>query len=106
MIRLLSCRGARDDYACVIFNLRTPHTPAGVERTHDAFRKLTDASLELGGSFYLTYHRAATASQVARAYPRFQEFLTMKERYDPAGVFQSDWYRHYRQLFAEHADLP
>ena len=95
---------ARDDYACVIFNLRTPHTTAGIERTHDAFRKLTDASLELGGSFYLTYHRAATASQVARAYPRFQEFLAMKERYDPAGVFQSDWYRHYRQLFAEHTD--
>ena len=70
------------------------------------FRKLTDASLDLGGGFYLTYHRAATASQVARAYPRFREFLAMKERYDPAGVFQSDWYRHYRRLFAEHDRPP
>jgi len=95
---------ARDDFACVIFNLRTPHTPAGVERTHEAFRRLTDAALELGGGFYLTYHRAATAAQVARAYPRFREFLARKERYDPAGVFQSDWYRHYRRLFAELGD--
>jgi len=96
---------ARDDFACVIFNLRTPHTRAGIERTHDAFRKLTDASLDLGGGFFLTYHRAASASQVARAYPRFAEFLAMKERYDPRGVFQSDWYRHYRQSFADRSEL-
>jgi FAD/FMN-containing dehydrogenase len=92
---------ARDDFACVIFNLRTPHTPAGIARTHTAFRKLTDAALDLGGGFYLTYHRAATAAQVGRAYAQFREVLAKKERYDPAGVFQSDWYRHYRRLFAE-----
>jgi FAD/FMN-containing dehydrogenase len=92
---------ARDDFACVIFNLRTPHTPAGIARTHTAFRKLTDAALDLGGGFYLTYHRAATAEQVGRAYPQFREFLAKKEQYDPEGVFQSDWYRHYRRLFAE-----
>ena len=97
---------AREDFACVIFNLRTPHTAVGIERTHETFRKLTDASLDLGGGFYLTYHRAATAEQVARAYPRFREFLAMKERHDPAGVFQSDWYRHYRRLFAERGDIP
>ena len=97
---------AREDFACVIFNLRTPHTAAGVERTHETFRRLTDASLDLGGGFYLTYHRAATAEQVNRAYPRFRDFLAMKERHDPAGAFQSDWYRHYRRLFAGHREPP
>jgi FAD/FMN-containing dehydrogenase len=97
---------AREDFACVVFNLRRPHTAAGIERTHETFRKLTDASLDLGGGFYLTYHRAATAEQVNRAYPQFQEFLAKKEHYDPAGVFQSDWYRHYRRLFAERGDKP
>jgi len=92
---------ASRDLACVIFNLRTPHTAEGIERTHEAFRSLTDASLELGGSFYLTYHRAATADQVNRAYPRFRDFLAMKERLDPQGVFQSDWYRHYRSLLQD-----
>ena len=52
---------AREGFACVIFNLRTPHTAAGIERTHKTFRKRTDASRDLGGWFYLTYHRAATA---------------------------------------------
>lgn len=97
---------AREDFACVIFNLRTPHTAAGIERTHETFRRLTDASLDLGGGFYLTYHRAATAEQVGRAYPQFREFLAKKEQYDPAGVFQSDWYRHYRRLFAGPGDRP
>ncbi len=92
---------ASQDFACVIFNLRTPHTAEGIERTHEAFRSLTDASLELGGSFYLTYHRAATADQVNRAYPRFRDFLAMKKRLDPQGVFQSDWYRHYRRLLQD-----
>ena len=92
---------ASRDFACVIFNLRTPHTAAGVERTDQAFRSLTDASLALGGSFYLTYHRAATVDQVDRAYPRFREFLAIKKRLDPRGVFQSDWYRHYRRLMED-----
>jgi FAD/FMN-containing dehydrogenase len=47
---------AREDFACTIFNLRTPHTDAGRSRTHAAFKGLTAAALEVGGSFYLTYH--------------------------------------------------
>lgn len=94
---------AEQDRACVIFNLRTVHTPEGVARTHQAFRGLTDAALDLGGGFYLTYHRAATQKQVERAYPRFEQFLEMKKKYDPHERFQSEWYRHYRELWRERA---
>jgi hypothetical protein len=27
------------------------------------------------------------------------EFLAFKRRYDPDEVFQSNWYRHYRDMF-------
>lgn len=91
---------AKADYACVIFNLRTPHHEAGIARTRATFRALIDASLQLNGSFFLTYHRYATARQVAQAYPRFREFLALKKRYDTQELFSSDWYRHYRNLFA------
>lgn len=94
---------ARRDYACVIFNLRTPHSPAGIARTASAFRALIDAAAELGGSYYLTYHRYATRGQVERCHPRFGEFLELKQRYDPDGLFQSDWYRHHIRLLAEEA---
>jgi hypothetical protein len=29
------------------------------------------------------------------------EFLQAKRRHDPGEVFQSEWYRHYRQMFAD-----
>lgn len=91
---------AKEDYGCVIFNLRTPHTEEGKARTAAAFRALTDASIGLGGSFFLTYHRYATPEQVEACYPRFREWLELKRRYDPAEFFTSDWYRHYSEAFA------
>lgn len=91
---------AKDRYACVIFNLHTPHTPLGIAQATQTFRQLIDNALDLGGSYYLTYHRYATRQQVERAYPQFQAFLRLKQQYDPAECFQSTWYRHYKRLFA------
>lgn len=88
---------ARTDSACVIFNLRTPHTAEGTHRTRDTFRALHDAALALDGSFYLTYSRAATLAQVRRAYPQWDAFVRFKDAIDPTGVFTSDWFEHYRQ---------
>lgn len=90
---------ASSDFGCVIFNLRTRHTPAGVAHTADAFRRLNDAALDLGGSFFLTYSRAATRDQVERGYPAFADFLRLKRRYDPELRFQSEWWRHYAPMF-------
>lgn len=93
---------ARDAWACVVFNLRTPHDAAGQARSAAAFRGLIEAALDLGGSFFLTYHRHATPQQVLRGHPRFLEWLERKHHWDPAERFTSDWYRHYRQAFASH----
>ena len=91
---------ARDRFACVIFNLHTEHTPEGLERSREAFRYLIDAASSREGSYFLTYHRWATKEQVLRCYPQFPEFLARKRAYDPGEVFQSDWYRHHRELLA------
>jgi FAD/FMN-containing dehydrogenase len=91
---------ARENFACVIFNLRTRHDDAGIARTRAAALALIDAAADLGGSFYLTYHRWATRDQLLRCYPQFPEFLNLKRRYDPRDVFQSDWCRHWRSMLA------
>lgn len=91
---------AREPYACVIFNLHTVHTPDGLARAARSFRRLIDIAIEHGGSYFLTYHRFATRRQVEACYPRFAAFLAAKRRYDPEERFQSDWYRHYRTMFA------
>ncbi len=91
---------AKDDYACVIFNLHVEHSDAGIAKAQADFRRLIDRAVEFGGSYYLTYHRWAERRQVEACYPQLPEFLRRKIEYDPAELFQSDWYRHYKQMFA------
>ncbi len=90
---------ARERWACVILNLHTVHTPAGIAHSVDAFRRLIDMASARGGSYFLTYHRWARHEQVETCYPQFREFLAHKRRLDPDEVFQSDWYRHHAALF-------
>lgn len=92
---------ARESYACTVMNLHTEHSKAGLRHSAQAFRRLIDISLRHGGSYFLTYHKHATRKQVEACYPQFAEFLRLKRKYDPAEVFQSDWYRHYRKMFAD-----
>lgn len=92
-------RWAREDYACVIFNLLVEHSAEGVGRAKRQFRALIDRALDQDGCYYLTYHRWARKDQVERAYPQFRSFLGLKDRYDPDGLFTSEWHRHYVEMF-------
>ena len=93
-------RWAREDYACIIFNLLVEHSSQGIERAKKQFRTLIDCALEKRGCYYLTYHRWARKDQVEKAYPQFREFLRLKEKYDPDHIFSSDWHRHCVEMFA------
>ena len=92
---------AREAWACIIFNLHVPHLPEGMEHSRQAFLRLIDLAIEHGGSYFLTYHRFASRRQIEACYPQFPEFLRLKRQYDPDERFQSDWYRHHRQMFAD-----
>jgi len=92
---------AKDDYACVIFNLRVEHSEEGIKKAKSNFQRIIDRALELNGSYFLTYHRWARKDQVVAAYPQFADFLKLKLKYDPNERFQSEWYRHYKEMFSE-----
>jgi FAD/FMN-containing dehydrogenase len=91
---------AREPWACVIFNLHIDHRPQDVARAAEHFRRLIDHALRRGGSYFLTYHRFAERAQLEAAHPAIRDFLAAKQRMDGQGIFQSDWYRHLRSLFA------
>lgn len=62
-------------------------------------RELIDASLDLGGTYYLPYQLHATQQQFQKAYPRSGEYLALKRRLDPTYKFRSafiDKYLHPR----------
>jgi len=92
---------AKRPYACIIFNLHVTHTPGGLAKATADFRRLIDRGIEFGGSYFPTYHRWALREQVLACYPQFPEFLRHKIRLDPQERFQSDWYRHYKTMFAD-----
>lgn len=89
---------AKDEYACVIFNLHVDHTPAALKRAGEEFRRLIDRVIDQGGSYFLTYHRFARRDQVLSCYPEFPEFLRRKRRWDPEDRFATDWSRHQESL--------
>ena len=89
---------AKEDYACVIFNLHVDHDPVNLARSGEDFRRLIDRAIEQGGSYFLTYHRHALRNQLLACYPEFPEFMQRKRRWDPEGRFASDWSRHCEQL--------
>jgi len=92
---------ARQSSACVIFNVHTAHTCSGLAHSAETFRRLIDIAIENGGSYYLTYHRHARRDQVLACHPSLPEMLRKKREYDPEERFQSEWYRWYRELFAD-----
>jgi FAD/FMN-containing dehydrogenase len=83
---------AKDDFACIIFNLHVNPDQLSLLRAKTSFRSLIDIALSLGGSYYLTYHRYATKEQVLAAYPQFGSFIEKKMEYDPQGKFRSTWF--------------
>lgn len=92
---------AKQDYAAIVFNFHVEHTSAGIEKAKHQFQHIIDRALEHNGSYFLTYHRWARKDQVIKAYPQMPEFLRLKKQYDPEERFQSDWYRHYRDMFKD-----
>jgi FAD/FMN-containing dehydrogenase len=58
-------------------------------------RKMTEKALELGGSYYLPYRPYQTREQFQRAYPRWNEFKAIKQKYDPNGRFNNNFGARY-----------
>ena len=92
---------AKDNFVCIIFNLHIIHNKEILDKAAGHFRRLIDLGIKYGGSYFLTYHRWATLEQVLTCYPQFPEFLRLKRKYDSDERFQSDWYRHYKEMFAD-----
>jgi FAD/FMN-containing dehydrogenase len=92
---------AKEQSTCVLCNLHVDHTEHGLKTATDHARRLIQIAVDHGGRYFPTYHRWATRQQVVAAYPQITDFLKLKKKYDREERFQSEWYRHYRQMFVE-----
>jgi FAD/FMN-containing dehydrogenase len=92
---------AREPYVCIVCNLHVVHTDAGKQKAIEDFRRIIDRAIQHGGRYFLTYHRWATRRQVETCYPQLVAFLRLKKKYDAQERFQSEWYRHYKEMFTD-----
>ncbi len=58
-------------------------------------RELIDAALSVWGRYYLPYQLHGTLDQVKKAYPRFDEYCSLKKKYDPNGKFSNSLLEKY-----------
>ena len=57
--------------------------------------RLVDQALEMRGTFYLPYRTHPTVEQFQQAYPKYKEFWNQKQKYDPQGIFESQFSGYY-----------
>ena len=79
--------------AVMLFSQRM--TQADEEDMATMTQRLIDAAHDAGGSFYLPYRLHARREQVARAYPRLDEFVARKRQYDPGLLFRNGMWARY-----------
>ena len=92
---------ARDNWACVIFNLHIDHRPEDLQRAAGHFRRLIDHALRHRRQ--LLPHLSPLCQRRTscwRRIPACRNSWRPRRRLDPDGVFQSDWYRAMRALIA------
>lgn len=86
---------ARGDRFSLVLYLSQKVDRAGTEDMAALTRRLVDAALEQGGTFYLPYQQHYSRDQLLRAYPRVDAFFAAKRRYDPQLLFMNSLYDRY-----------
>ncbi len=59
-------------------------------------RNLINEAISLRGTYYLPYRLHASREQLYTVYPQAPEFFMLKKKYDPAEIFQNQFYKAYK----------
>jgi len=66
-----------------------------LEKTRKWTQALVEKTSARGGRYYLPYHRFPSLEQFRKVYPEHKSFQATKRTFDPAGMFSSQFYKHY-----------
>lgn len=88
-------RYADRDLIAVVMFFNHARTAAADANMQAMTRELIEASLDVGGRYYLPYRLHATQEQFEAAYPQAQAFAALKRLHDPDGLFTNHFYLKY-----------
>ncbi len=86
---------ASEDVYALVFYFSIDNNPVSMMYAQIWTRELINAAIECQGKFYLPYQCFATKQQVQKAYPNFEDVITLKKIYDPQEIFVNDLYLKY-----------
>lgn len=84
----------QDMFALVCY-INIPNLVKQLDLSETWTRKLIDLAISLGGTYYLPYQLHGTHEQLNLAYPRFNEFVAVKKKYDPQNKFSNELLKKY-----------
>lgn len=84
----------QDSFACVLY-INMLNTQKGKMQAEVWTRELIDAALSCNGAYYLPYQLYAAQEQFKKAYPRWFEYKTIKNKYDPTTKFLNNFLKKY-----------
>lgn len=87
---------AQCDCAALVLYIALDNNQVSLDAAQPWTQELIDAAISCGGTFYLPYQCFATREQVRQAYPQWEEFIALKNKYDPQGIFVNDLYLNYK----------
>ena len=88
-------RYANEDVFALVMLFTYDVDPKVDEKMRACTVRLVEQVLEHRGTFYLPYRTHPTISQFRMAYPSHTEFWNQKQKYDPQGMFESQFSQYY-----------
>jgi FAD/FMN-containing dehydrogenase len=85
----------REDAFAIIHMSNVGLSPEAQAGARAVTRRIVDAAIAAGGTYYLTYQLYPTRDQLVSAYPRAEEVFARKRVYDPQELFMSRFYATY-----------
>jgi FAD/FMN-containing dehydrogenase len=86
---------AREEVFSFVLYYKQRTSPAAQEHVGHWTRKLIDAALRLGGTYYLPYQLHATKAQFDLAYPGAEMLFALKAKADPRNQFRNKLWDKY-----------
>lgn len=85
-----------EDCFAVIFMANVGLDKDSQESIKSTTQKITEHAIAVGGTYYLTYQLYPTKEQLINMYPSWEDFVKLKNKYDPKYLFKNQFYENYK----------
>jgi decaprenylphospho-beta-D-ribofuranose 2-oxidase len=86
---------SKEDCFAIIYMANVWLDASSQSHIESTTQKLVDSVITHSGVYYLTYQLYPTSSQIRSMYPRFEEFIQQKKKYDTEELFINKFYKKY-----------